>query len=151
MVRHACHFCMIVYQLHWKHRAAIRRKPAKQASTKAMRNDVWGEKPAAAMERKKPSRLHATEKLPHFMPFKLFFATSSAFINAPEETAILLVICGLLLISTIIIWGEIFENIELFSLFTIYRYLNLRIASLWRIALHLLYNCTARSKHVWKS
>nr|GMD75646.1 hypothetical protein Iba_chr13bCG2670 [Ipomoea batatas] len=44
------------------------------------------------MERKKPSRLHATEKLPHFMPLKVFLATSSAFINAPQESAILLLL-----------------------------------------------------------
>lgn len=47
-----------------------------------------------------PSKLHGTIKLPDFIPFRAFLATSSAFI-APDDAAIILVSPGLFLLSVI--------------------------------------------------
>ena len=90
---------MLTYQFHWKHRAAMRKILAATTSINAIRNDLCGERPAVAIDSKIPSKLQGTIKLPDWMPFNAFSATSSAFI-APEEAAIILVSCGLLLFST---------------------------------------------------
>lgn len=70
------------------------------------------------MDRRNPSRLHATENLPHFMLFNALLATSSAFITAPEAAAsiIALVSCGFPLLSTSLVKAS-FENI--ISVYTI--------------------------------
>lgn len=89
---------MLPYQFHWKHRAATLNNPAATTSTKAIRNDLCGEKPAVTIASKWPSELQGTIKLPDLMPLKAFLATSSGFI-APEDSANMLVSGGRTLFS----------------------------------------------------
>ena len=95
-----CHFSILPYQFHWKHRAAKRDIPAATISTNAIRYDLWGAKPAVAIDSNRPSKLQGIKKLPDLMPLNVFLATSSAFI-APEEAEMILVSCGLNLVSAI--------------------------------------------------
>ena len=95
-----CHPSMLLYQFHWKQRAAKRNIPAATTSTNAIKNDGWGDRPAVAMDNMTPSKLQGTINFPDFMPFKAFRATSSAFIE-PDEAAIILVSSGLLLFSAL--------------------------------------------------
>lgn len=96
----AWYLSMLLYQFHWKQRAANRNIPAATTSTNAIRNDGWGDRPAVAMDNMTPSKLQGTINFPDFMPLKAFRATSSAFIE-PDEAAIILVSSGLLLFSAL--------------------------------------------------
>ncbi|MFS7990334.1 hypothetical protein Hanom_Chr11g01057591 [Helianthus anomalus] len=63
-----------------------------------MRYDLCGDRPAVIIDIKNPSKLQWTKKDPDLMPFKAFFATSSAFIE-PEDPNMMFVNGGLLLFS----------------------------------------------------
>lgn len=94
----ACHFSILLYQVHWKHSDAIRAIPAVTTSKNAIKNELCGERPAVARASIYPSKLQGMINLPALMPFRAFWATSLAFIR-PEEATIKLVICGFVLFS----------------------------------------------------
>lgn len=96
----ACHFSMALNQFHWKHRPTKRIRLAPRTSLNAMRYDRWGDKPAVAMDSIVPSKLQGTTNCADLIPFKAFWATSSAFIP-PDDAAITFVISGLLFSSAI--------------------------------------------------
>lgn len=92
------YFSILPYQVHCMPSATIRRIPAATTSTKAIKKDLWGDKPAVARDSAIPSKLQETIKLPLFMPSKAFWATFSAVIQ-PDEAAMILVSSGFLLFS----------------------------------------------------
>lgn len=88
-------------QFHWKHSPKKRMKPAPSTSMNAPKLEDCGDKPAVAIESMVPSKLQETIKVPDFMPFKDFLATSSAFITLPADPTIKLVSSGLDLCSAL--------------------------------------------------
>lgn len=75
-----------------------RMSPAPSTSVTAAKNELWGDKPAVAMDNIVPSKLQGIINFADFMPSKALFATSSAFMP-PEDPAIKPVRGGLLLFS----------------------------------------------------
>lgn len=93
------HLCIVLYQIHSRHKETIHITPVTITSTNELIGDVYGDIPIVSIDSMKPSKLKVIMNFPDLIPFKVFLATYVDSMEL-EEATISFVISSLILFSS---------------------------------------------------